>query len=375
MLLQELCLIKNVQNACKEGLVRQKKAPSSVHKNSLGSDLTILTDNIRNYWGLVTPYWTTITKGKHIRPVLVLLVSLATSSNRKAVNPVNINATLTDITDIDFETPEPLALKAEVDPTAPILASQKRLAEITEMIHTASLLHDDVIDLALTRRSQPSANAEYGNKMAVLAGDFLLARACVALARLKNLEVVELLSTVISNLVEGEFMQLRNSQLKEEGKAPVTPFDYYLKKTYMKTASLIAKSCRAAAILGGSPHEVSEAVYQYGRNLGLAFQILSLGLATAPVLFAAQKFPELQPLIDRQFQEPGDVAQALEFVHRSDGVQQTKEMASTFCTEAVKALSILPSSPAREALIQLTHSVLNRQNSRFQSTPHVSSSQ
>ena len=77
------------------------------------------------------------------------------------------------------------------------------------MIHTASLLHDDVIDLSLTRRSQPSANAEYGNKMAILAGDFLLARASLALARLQNVQVVELLATVISNLVEGEFMQLR----------------------------------------------------------------------------------------------------------------------------------------------------------------------
>ncbi|KAJ3209694.1 coq1 putative hexaprenyl diphosphate synthase [Dinochytrium kinnereticum] len=373
-----------------EGLVRAKEGPVISPTDLLGSDLTLLTDNIRRLLGSGHPVLTTISsyyfqaKGKHIRPVLVLLISLATSVNRASINTININTPVGASSDIVFESAvESTTSTPERDPTnGSILPSQRRLAEITEMIHTASLLHDDVIDLALTRRSQPSANAEFGNKMAILAGDFLLARASVALARLRNLEVVELLSTVISNLVEGEFMQLRNSQLQEDGKTRVTPFDYYLSKTYMKTASLIAKSCRAAAVLGGSPNEVSEAVYQYGRNLGLAFQLvddmldfvssaetfgkpvnadLKLGLATAPVLFAAQKFPELQPLIDRQFQQPGDVAQALDFVHRSDGVRQTKELATSFCAEAVDALSILPPSPAREALIQLTHSVINRQ--------------
>ena len=92
-----------------------------------------------------------------------------------------------------------------------ILPSQQRLAEITELIHTASLLHDDVIDHSVARRGDPSANLEFGNKMAVLAGDFLLGRASVALARLRDAEVTELLATVIANLVEGEFMQLKNT--------------------------------------------------------------------------------------------------------------------------------------------------------------------
>jgi geranylgeranyl pyrophosphate synthase len=84
------------------------------------------------------------------------------------------------------------------------LACQRRLAEITEMIHTASLFHDDVIDKADTRRGAPSANGAFGNKLAILAGDFLLARASVGLARLRSLETVELLSTVIEHLVKGE---------------------------------------------------------------------------------------------------------------------------------------------------------------------------
>jgi hexaprenyl-diphosphate synthase len=159
------------------------------------------------------------------------------------------------------------------------------LAEITEMIHTASLLHDDVIDQSMIRRSQPSANAEYGNKMAILAGDFLLARASLALARLRNPEVVELLATVISNLVEGEFMQLRNSprggswfELRDREKEWNEKFDYYMKKTYMKTASLIAKSCEASTILSHCPKHITEAAFHYGHNLGLAFQVRILNM-------------------------------------------------------------------------------------------------
>lgn len=173
------------------------------------------------------------------------------------------------------------------------------------MIHTASLLHDDVIDVSLTRRSKPSANAEFGNKMAILAGDFLLARASLALARLRSVQVVELLATVIANLVEGEFMQLKNGA---SGGSAASKFDYYLEKTYLKTASLIAKSCKACAILGGCENQVADICYTYGRNVGMAFQLvddmldfvvsadqlgkpsnadLKLGLATAPVLYAA----------------------------------------------------------------------------------------
>jgi hexaprenyl-diphosphate synthase len=101
-------------------------------------------------------------------------------------------------------------------PAQVVLPLQRRLAEITELIHTASLLHDDVIDSADTRRGRGSVNAVFGNKLAVLAGDFLLARASICLARLRSVPVVELLSTVIEHLVKGEVMQMRNAA-KSEG--------------------------------------------------------------------------------------------------------------------------------------------------------------
>ncbi|KAJ3010411.1 coq1 putative hexaprenyl diphosphate synthase, partial [Thoreauomyces humboldtii] len=322
----------------------------------LGKDLTVLTDTIRRLLGSGHPVLTTISNyyfhagGKHVRPLIVLLMAKATS-RASAVR----TGTAPDV-DAPTSAAGGVSFAEEGNPTASvpfnddILSTQRRLAEITEMIHTASLLHDDVIDLAETRRGRTSANAEFGNKMAVLAGDFLLARASVALARLRDPEVVELLATVISDLVEGEFMQLRNSALAAEsgggseqkswlqhlqGMPPASQdptlnakFEYYMEKTYLKTASLIAKSARATAVLGGAEPTVCDAAYAYGKNLGLAFQLvddlldltssadafgkpvnadLKLGLATAPVLYAAEEYDALHPLIERNFKNPGDV--------------------------------------------------------------------
>jgi hexaprenyl-diphosphate synthase len=115
----------------------------------------------------------------------------------------------------------------------------------------------------------------FGNKLSILSGDFLLGRASVALARLGSREVVELLATVIANLVEGEVMQLKATSEPEE-KPTAKGFEDYMRKTYLKSASLLAKSARAAVILGGCGGEsqwVKDVAYGYGRNLGMAFQV------------------------------------------------------------------------------------------------------
>jgi hexaprenyl-diphosphate synthase len=166
-----------------------------------------------------------------------------------------------------------------------VLPSQRRLAEITEMIHVASLLHDDVIDNSDTRRSQPSAPSAFGNKISILGGDFLLARASLYLSRLGSNEVVELVASVLANLVEGEVMQIKGNTPESSGQkaAKLTPeiFEHYMKKTYLKTASLIAKSTRATTVLGGAGEKqggvegerIKDIAYAYGRNLGIAFQV------------------------------------------------------------------------------------------------------
>lgn len=320
--------------------------------------MKFLTKNIRQLLGSGHPTLDTVSKyytqseGKYVRPMLVLLMSRATALTPKTardVSPFSINSPLTNpnvLVDENPSAPDSTAYTqasslahdtAYRSEDSDILPSQRRLAEITELIHTASLLHDDVIDHSVARRSAPSANIEFGNKMAVLAGDFLLGRASVALARLRDPEVTELLATVIANLVEGEFMQLKNTASDERN--PVwteNTLTYYLQKTYLKSASLISKSCRASAILGGSSPEVVEASYQYGKNLGLAFQLvddmldytvsgeelgkpagadLELGLATAPLLFAWKENKALGQLVGRKFSEQGDVQRVRGSLH------------------------------------------------------------
>lgn len=313
----------------------------------VGKELKFLTKNIQQLLGSGHPMLDTVAKyytkseGKHVRPLIVLLMSRAISSMAKGPRlsstmshslidePISPSTILSD-TNPSSTNAGPFAASI-LDPSegSDILPAQRRLAEITELIHTASLLHDDVIDNSTSRRSSPSANVSFGNKMAVLAGDFLLGRASVALARLRDAEVIELLATVIANLVEGEFMQLKNTA-QDEAK-PVWTEDtisYYLQKTYLKSASLISKSCRAAALLGNCPLETVDAAYSYGRNLGLAFQLvddmldytisgdelgkpagadLELGLATAPLLFAWRNHQELGALVGRKFAGDGDV--------------------------------------------------------------------
>jgi hexaprenyl-diphosphate synthase len=322
----------------------------------VGKELKFLNKNIRSLLGSGHPILDTVAKyytqseGKHVRPLLVLLMSRAISNAPKRTrrdqsplstsgvdSPISSPSVLFD-TNPDQPFSNPLTSPSnEADYASPddisVLPS-----EITELIHTASLLHDDVIDVSTTRRSQPSANTLFGNKMAVLAGDFLLGRASVALARLRDPEVTELLATVIANLVEGEFMQLKNTALDEkEPRWSEETIAYYLQKTYLKSASLISKSCRAAALLGNGAPDVVEAAYSYGRNLGLAFQLvddmldytvsgaelgkpagadLELGLATAPLLFAWKERPELGRLIGRKFAGEGDVRNVSTFSSR-----------------------------------------------------------
>ncbi|XP_043689648.1 solanesyl diphosphate synthase 3, chloroplastic/mitochondrial-like isoform X2 [Telopea speciosissima] len=258
---------------------------------------------------------------------------------------------------------------------------QQCVAEITEMIHVASLLHDDVLDDAETRRGIGSLNVVMGNKLSVLAGDFLLSRACVALASLKNTEVVTLLATVVEHLVTGETMQMTTTSEQR------CSMKYYLQKTYYKTASLISNSCKAIALLAGQTTEVSMLAYDYGRNLGLAYQLVddvldftgtsaSLGkgslsdirhgIVTAPILFAIEEFPQLRAVVDRGFENPADVDLALDYLGKSRGIQRTRELATEHANRAAEAIDSLPESDdedvkrSRRALVDLTQIVLTR---------------
>uniref|UniRef100_A0A3Q2Y9M7 All trans-polyprenyl-diphosphate synthase PDSS1 n=1 Tax=Hippocampus comes TaxID=109280 RepID=A0A3Q2Y9M7_HIPCM len=283
-------------------------------------------------------------KGKAIRPMIVILMARA----------LNIHS----------------------NGAGDLLPGQRAVAMISEMIHTASLVHDDVIDGSDKRRGKRTINDLWGERKAILAGDFILSAASMALARIVCVYSLLFLGVEIIFVCDtGEFMQLGSKENESER------FKHYLEKTFKKTASLIANSCKAVSILVNADPDVHEIAYQYGRNVGIAFQLvddvldftagasqlgkpsaadLKLGLATGPVLFACQQFPELHAMIMRRFSSKGDVDRAWQYVVQSDGVEQTNFLARRYCEEAIRHISRLRPSAERDALIALTHMVLAR---------------
>ena len=269
--------------------------------SKLASNIKVLLGNDYPVLERVAKYFFDHDGGKKVRPALVLLVARATNAHRLAIGE-------NDQKEQDNE-------KGAILSSSKLYASQMRLAEITEMIHTASLLHDDVIDGADIRRGCKSVNRVFGNKAAILAGDYLLARASVCLARLRNVSVVEILSTVIEHLVKGEILQMKTDLGTSD------PFQYYLRKNYYKTGSLIANSLVACAVLGQNSAETQRTVFNFGENIGHAFQLiddaldfegslallgkpalndLKSGIVTAPVLLAREEFPEISTMIERK---------------------------------------------------------------------------
>ncbi|MFO5493663.1 MAG: solanesyl diphosphate synthase [Cuspidothrix sp.] len=309
------------------------------------ADLQILADNLKQLVGNRHPILYAAAEhlfgagGKRIRPAIVLLISRATMLEE-------------DIT-----------------------ARHRRLAEITEMIHTASLVHDDVVDESNVRRGVPTVHSLFGNRIAILAGDFLFAQSSWYLANLNNLDVVKLLSEVIMDLAAGEIQQGLN-----RFDASIS-IESYLQKSYYKTASLIANSAKAAGLISETPLEIAEHLYNYGRHLGLAFQIvddildftsstdtlgkpagsdLKSGNLTAPVLYALEEKPYLEVLIEREFAQEGDLEQALALIDDSRGIQRARELADHHSKLATENISILAPSESRQALINLTDYVLSR---------------
>jgi all-trans-nonaprenyl-diphosphate synthase len=308
-------------------------------------ELRLLTDNLKRLISARHPILGAAAEhlfeagGKRIRPAIVLLVSYAT------------------------------LLKEELTPR------HQRLAEITEMIHTASLVHDDVVDEAALRRNVPTVNSLFDNRIAVLAGDFLFAQSSWYLANLENLEVVKLLSEVIRDFAEGEILQSINRFDTD------LSLDAYLDKSYYKTASLIANSAKAAGVLSEVSSEMADSLYHYGRDLGLAFQIvddildfttstevlgkpagsdLISGNITAPALYAMEEKPYLNTLIEREFSEVGDIEMALNLVKDSDGIWRSRELATYHAKLAGKQLDCLKPSAAKASLLELTDYVLSR---------------
>ncbi|KAG0451179.1 hypothetical protein HPP92_026554 [Vanilla planifolia] len=285
-------------------------------------------------------------EGKRFRPTVLLLMA-------KALN-------------MPIPVPTPGGVFSSVKDELSI--RQQQIAEITEMIHKL-------------RRGIRSLNCVMGNKFSVLAGDFLLSRACVALAKLKNTEVVTSVATAVEHLVNGETMQMTTASEQRRS------MEYYLQKTFYKTGSLIAHGCKAIALLAGQTAEVALLAYNFGRNLGMAYQLIDdvldftgtssiLGkgslsdikqnIVTAPILFAMEEFPELREVVDRGFNRNADIDLALDFLFKSSGIEKTRKLAKEHAENAVKAIESLPESDgedvirSRRALVDLTFKVITR---------------
>ncbi|KIK70498.1 hypothetical protein GYMLUDRAFT_253872 [Collybiopsis luxurians FD-317 M1] len=256
--------------------------------------------------------------------------------------------------------------RALVDPPF-ILPTQIRLAQLMEMIHIANCMHDQVTNTAIDGT---------GNKLAILGGDFLLGRASTALSRLGDEEVVELVATVIANIVEGTVWKASNVGTRAVSAltCPAHGWSRYLNGMYLASASLLAKAGRAAVILGGSTEgEIwKEVAYMYGLHIGFANQLMkdinslekdtaSLGEGlTGPLLYAWEDEPNLGPIIQRQFSGDGDVEQVSHIVFASSGVERTRTLAFSYAEKAREVLHFLPDSDTKDALEELTIRVVER---------------
>ena len=254
------------------------------------------------------------------------------------------------------------------------------LAAVVEFIHTATLLHDDVVDESTLRRGRPTANESFGNPASVLVGDFLYSRAFQMMVDANDMRVMAILSDATNVIAEGEVLQLMNmhdASLDEAG---------YLRVIRSKTAKLFEASTRLAAVLAKAPTAVEEACAQYGQALGTAFQViddvldydgdaqelgknlgddLREGKNTLPLIVAMQRAsPEERDLIRHAIEqgETEGLPRILNIVRQTGALQATREAAHAEAQRAIAALEVLPASPHKQALHDLAAQLLSRRH-------------
>jgi len=253
------------------------------------------------------------------------------------------------------------------------------LAAIIEFIHTATLLHDDVVDESTMRRGRETANEIFGNQASVLVGDFLYTRSFQMMVSLNQFRVMEILANATNVIAEGEVLQLMNCN------DPTTTEESYLQVIYSKTARLFEAATQLAAVLTGQPPEIERAMQEYGKHLGTAFQLmddvldyaadpevmgknagddLAEGKPTLPLLYAMWHAEEDEAQLIRSAIENSDGSQhfdrILASMERTGALQYTKEQALKARDAAVSALEIIPDSDYKQALIALADIAVER---------------
>jgi octaprenyl-diphosphate synthase len=245
------------------------------------------------------------------------------------------------------------------------------LAAIVEFIHTATLLHDDVVDESSLRRGLATANAVFGNAASVLVGDFLYSRAFQMMVSVNRMRVLEVLADATNTIAEGEVLQLMNMH------DPDLEVDEYLRVIRFKTAKLFEASARLGAVLGGADGALEERCADFGRSLGTAFQLvddlldyegdsrelgknvgddLREGKPTLPLLIAMARGTAAERQLIRHAIEHGEVERLPEIVaivRRTDALEATRAAAQVEVEQARTCLDVLPASASRNALLEL----------------------
>lgn len=254
-----------------------------------------------------------------------------------------------------------------------------RMATVMEMLHTATLVHDDIIDNADTRRNRPSVNARFGNQVAVLMGDWLYMSAFETSLQERSLEILDILTRLTRKMTEGELIQLTML-----GKTDISEKEYF-DILQRKTAYLFSACCEIGAILGGAEKEQQAALRDYGMNLGTAFQLaddlldftadeevlgkaagadLLEGKVTLPLILLVEKHPSVKRNLE-QIMYDGDYGRfarenLLDDLNAHKTLEETRERAYTYATAARKNLEVLNDSAYRSALDDIPSYMIER---------------
>jgi octaprenyl-diphosphate synthase len=256
----------------------------------------------------------------------------------------------------------------------------RKLAACVEFIHTATLLHDDVVDASALRRGNQSANAMFGNQASVLVGDFLFSRAFQLMVEDGSIDVLRILSNASAVISEGEVLQLTTTN------DSATSEQAYLEVVAAKTAELFAAACRIGAIVAGRPAAEEEALRTFGLNLGIAYQIVDdvldysaeqqrlgktigddfrEGKITLPIILAMHRGSEAERAfwrraLDEHVQHEGDLAYARDILHRHNALRDSLDRARHYGAIAHDALGLFADCPVKTALLNIVDFTLER---------------
>ncbi|MFM8233362.1 MAG: polyprenyl synthetase family protein [Candidatus Methylopumilus sp.] len=260
----------------------------------------------------------------------------------------------------------------------PIRKEHHELAAVIEFIHTATLLHDDVVDQSTKRRNHKTANTIFGNAASVLVGDFIYSRAFQMMVKINHMKVMEVLANTTNTIAEGEVLQLlniHNASIKDED---------YLKVVYYKTAKLFESAAELGAIIGGAHDNDIKALAQFGKHMGIAFQLiddvldlsgnpeeigknlgddLAEGKPTLPLLYALKKGSDDQKNIIRAAIENGGLTElesVLKAVKDTKALEYVKQLAKEEIEKGEKLIQHITSSVYKNTLLTLTQFVTSR---------------